>query len=635
MQPSPEWCCCIDRGIAQSFPRTVKCRRFNPNDRFGLKIRKTSENENRMMFKLYELTRRQTAMFAVAAVALVIAVAAAVYSCRFNHTYPKELTAIDSLCESRPDSAMALLEGMPKEVMEGDADRMYYGLLKIKAANNLYMVQKDSTIFHIVDYFEDSGDKEKLRDSYYFLGKYYVEHNDAPQALKCFQTALDMSDEKTPLAFKSKVYSQSGTLFLKQGLDSYALEFYKKSYSCDSVLNDTINMIHGLRDIGQIYRHLNQKDSCELYLKRVSVLAATFGNRYLEHTVSLAMIGLYIEENKIPGALSLLKKTIPYVDKKTVSPAYSAAMEIYSRIHADDSAFVYGKKLLSVGSLYAKEKSLVVLMDYYSKSNDLGNVMKCLKMYNVVSDSIRNTDSEEAVARMHALYDYSLREKENTALVLKNKEKTYYCILFFILLVLLCVSFVLLRIRSKARYARLNGLYEHLGNMYNDVREQSEMQILLKDKKISELTGQLESLDSEKALETDNYKKTILDLKLALGNAVKAEDKRKAKKLAVYEHIRQQLLDGKNFSESAWKEIEVASEYIYPGFKERLFDKCGLDDYEYRICILSKLGFLNSEIAILLNRTQGAITQMRTSLYKKLSGTKGSSKQFDALIKSL
>ena len=574
-------------------------------------------------------------MFAAAAVALTIAVAAAVYSCRFNHTYPQELTAIDSLCESRPDSAMALLEGMPKVVMEGDADLMYYGLLKIKAANNLYMVQKDSTIFHIVDYFEDSGDKEKLRDSYYFLGKYYVEHNDAPQALKCFQTALDMSDEKTPLAFKSKVYSQSGTLFLKQGLDSYALEFYKKSYSCDSVLNDTINMIHGLRDIGQIYRHLNQKDSCELYLKRVSILAATFGNRYLEHTVSLAMIGLYIEENKIPGALSLLKKTMPYVDKKTVSPAYSAAMEIFSRIHADDSAFVYGKELLSVGSLYAKEKALVVLMNYYSKSNDLGNVMKCLKMYNAVSDSIRNTDSEEAVARMHALYDYSLREKENTALVLKNKEKTYYCILFFILLVLLCVSFVLLRIRSKARYARLNGLYEHLGNMYDDVREQSEMQILLKDKKISELTGQLESLDSEKALETDNYKKTILDLKLALGNAVKAEDKRKAKKLAVYEHIQQQLLDGKNFSESAWKEIEVASEYIYPGFKGRLFDKCGLDNYEYRICILSKLGFLNSEIAILLSRTQGAITQMRTSLYKKLSDIKGSSKQFDALIKSL
>lgn len=83
--------------------------------------------------------------------------------------------------------------------------------------------------------------------------------------------------------------------------------------------------------------------------------------------------------------------------------------------------------------------------------------------------------------------------------------------------------------------------------MYDDVCEQSETQILLKDKKISELTEQLEFLDSKKALETDNYKKTILDLKLALSNAVKAEDKRKAKKLAVYEQIRQQVMYGKYF----------------------------------------------------------------------------------------
>ena len=196
-----------------------------------------------MMFRLYELTRRQTAMFVVAAIVLTIAVAAAVYSCRFNHTYPKELTAIDSLCESRPDSAMALLEGMPKRVMEDEADGMYYSLLKIKAANNLYMVQKDSTIFHVVDYFEDSGDKDKLRDSYYFLGKYYVEHNDAPQALKCFQTALDMADDKTPLSFKSKVYSQSGTLFLEQDMFDDAIAMYRNSYVCDSLSKDTINMI--------------------------------------------------------------------------------------------------------------------------------------------------------------------------------------------------------------------------------------------------------------------------------------------------------------------------------------------------------------------------------------------------------
>ena len=84
-----------------------------------------------MMFRLYELTRRQTAMFVVAAIVLTIAVAAAVYSCRFNHTYPQELTAIDSLCESRPDSAEILIDKIQPSTLSGD-ELWYLRLLKVK-----------------------------------------------------------------------------------------------------------------------------------------------------------------------------------------------------------------------------------------------------------------------------------------------------------------------------------------------------------------------------------------------------------------------------------------------------------------------------------------------------------------------
>lgn len=467
---------------------------------------------------LHNLTKKQTILSSIVASVIVVALAVATFAFNFHHVYPKELVAIDSLCESKPDSAWLLLGRLSVNKYSSESDDMYYSLLKIKAANNLYEPQRDSTIFYVVDYFDKYGDKDKRREAYYYLGKYYVEHNDAPYALKCFQIALDLSDDKTPLSFKSKVYSQSGTLFMLQDMNIYALDFYKKSFSCDSVLNDTMNMIHGLRDIGQVYRHMNQADSCELFLNRAYTLAATLGNRYLEHTISLSMISLYIDGNKIQRALNLLKKTLPYADKNTVSPAYSAAMEIYNKIHSDDSVFVYCKKLLSVGTLSAKEKSLVVMIDYYLKSNDLNNVVKCLKMYRAVSDSLRNADSEEAIAKMNALYNYSLREKEIASLALKNKERTFYSILLFILLVLLFVLYVLFRCRSRARYSRLNSLYEHLGNMYNDAHEQSEAQILLKDKRISELTEQMEMLDTKRALETDNYKRIIIELNLALNN---------------------------------------------------------------------------------------------------------------------
>lgn len=100
-------------------------------------------------------------MFAAAAVALTIAVAAAVYSCRFNHTYPQELTAIDSLCESRPDSAMALLEGMPKRVMEGDAEfKWYYRFLLQKSCVKMNaFIKDDSEIKEIVGHYEGGSNK--------------------------------------------------------------------------------------------------------------------------------------------------------------------------------------------------------------------------------------------------------------------------------------------------------------------------------------------------------------------------------------------------------------------------------------------------------------------------------------------
>ena len=197
-----------------------------------------------------ELSRRQIKILYVAT--FVIIVLAVSCLCFCSHSYPQRLVYIDSLCDSLPERAKALLKSVPAKDIKTKADCMYYDLLKIKASNNLYEPQIDSTVFRVADYCENHGDKTKRLDAYYLLGKYFVEHNDAPQALKWFQTALDISDDDTPLAFKSKVYSQSGTLLFYQNLYDDALEMYEQSFKCDSMLKDTVNMIHGMRDIHRL-----------------------------------------------------------------------------------------------------------------------------------------------------------------------------------------------------------------------------------------------------------------------------------------------------------------------------------------------------------------------------------------------
>ena len=103
------------------------------------------------MYIMSRFSRKQIIALSVAALAIAAIAIAAISVCCSHHTYPRELVVADSLCESNPDSAEALLHRMPDNVLAAKPDRMYYDLLRIKASNNLYEPQKDSTIFRIVD----------------------------------------------------------------------------------------------------------------------------------------------------------------------------------------------------------------------------------------------------------------------------------------------------------------------------------------------------------------------------------------------------------------------------------------------------------------------------------------------------
>lgn len=74
---------------------------------------------------------------------------------------------------------------------------------------------------------------------------------------------------------------------------------------------------------------------------------------------------------------------------------------------------------------------------------------------------------------------------------------------------------------------------------------------------------------------------------------------------------------------------------VYPTFRQKLIGSYGLDNDENKICILVKLGLLNIEIATIMCKSPGAITQKRALMYKKIFKEDGSSKKFNIFIKSL
>ena len=560
-------------------------------------------------FSLYNTTRKQRIFIAVVALAIAVMAIAAISVCCSHHTYPRELVVADSLCESNPDSAEALLRRMPDSVLAAKPDRMYYDLLRIKASNNLYEPQKDSAIFRIVDFFERYGDKERLCQAYYYQGKYYVQHNDAPQALKCFQEALDMSDDNTPLAFKSKIYSQSGTIFLDQNLFDEALAMYRRSFQCDSILGDTVNMAHGLRDMAQIYRHLEKNDSCGILLNQAYTLSEGSDNIFLKRTIVLSLVSFYLAEDKVNEAYRLYSNNLMEVEEMIQSPTYASAVMIYDKLGKSDSVYKYCNKIMSVGTPSAKQLALENLIDYYSVKGDLGKVRLLLKKYKDMSDTVRVMNTSETVMQMHSLYNYNLREKENTRLKFEAKEKSFMFVLVAMALGLLCALMFYQRERGKKNYMRIKFMHEHLEQLYKSSCRQYKVSLDLKEKEIAGLMKKIDYL-----------------------NGGSIEDK---EKMRVYDMLRNRIRTNQKLTDKMWEDILLVIDRIYPGLRVKLMGAYGLDKEEFKISVLVKLDLLNMEIATLVCKTPGAVTQKRAAIYKKIFKEKGSSKDFDTYIKSL
>ena len=566
------------------------------------------------MLILQELSGKQKRVLTLSSAAVLTVIVVTLYLYLQPHQYPKELSAIDSLSESRPDRALKLLKRLPERSLDGDADRMYYALLRIKVSNNLYEPQKDSTIFRVVDYFDDYGDKDKHRESCYYLGKYYVEHSDAPQALKCFQTALDLSDDKTPLSFKSKVYSQSGTLFLYQNLTEEALQMYRESYKCDSLLGDTSNMSNTLRDMAQVYSVCGKYDTCEKLLKKAYIMALKKHDVSIMNTISFVLASCYIDMGRFSDVYSQLPELLGNIDKVNVSPVYCIAAKLYDKIGRVDSCEYYCRKIMSVGDVYAREYASGKLAEYYSSVADYSKVICYLKKNESLSDSVRIVTSTEAMSRMHALYNYSLKERENLELRSRNVQKTYMLVLAFMTFLTVIAYITRLNERNKRRCLEFEQSNYFLKDLYN-------------------------SLNEKFCAERSNNEKTVSELRSALDSALNSIDdmdkSKDASKSRIYEIINKRLNGKKGLSEVEWHNIDCLFDEVYPHFKEQIYGNHYVDEREYRMCMLIKLGLRNIDISLLMYRTKGSISSARSMLYKKFFNRKGSAQEFNDFIKSL
>lgn len=102
-----------------------------------------------------------------------------------------------------------------------------------------------------------------------------------------------------------------------------------------------------------------------------------------------------------------------------------------------------------------------------------------------------------------------------------------------------------------------------------------------------------------------------------------------------YLSLRKRFANGESLKKKDWEEIDAQLKRAYPGFTNKLMTLHQMSTIEYQVCLLLKLNATPSEIAQALCKETSSISTVRSRLYHKVFGKKGSSKEWDEFIAKL
>ena len=564
-------------------------------------------------------------------------------SCAGNRKYDDLMQRADSIMNVNDDSAkvaIRMLDGVKSQLSEfTKKQRMRYELLRHKAMNKACITfTSDSVMKEVVDYYDNHGSANERMLANYVLGCVYRDMHEAPMALEYYNKATEQADTTAAdcdYGTLYRVYSQMGFLFSKQYLLYQELNAFGKAEKYAYLAKDTLNAIINYQNKGEAYGYLGKKDSVIAINLQAAKLFKKHGNDYAAAIAFGCNYNYYIEKKDSINAKKAFEayNSTGYEGNSNYEDAKAYVLyqkgTYYLFVNKQDSAYDNLSLSLKTCKSYSiKAATTKALAQYYAKVNQPAMAMK----YALQSSEYNDSDLIEArktqLQQVQAMYDYGRNQEIARMAEQKAKRSTQmnYMIVFACVILFLFLSYIYRKqlALKKKRIAVSKLLYED--SLLKLKRLQDE-----KAKLVAENDNKLFQVIMEKENTIDKLKAEINDIqeRYSLSSISNVElslmDSSICKKIKFIEvHPR------KKMSDEDWKELADTVEKTIPNFIPRLKNK--LNDKDYQICLLIRLGFSTSLIARLLGLSDAAISKSRKTMLKKLCGKVGKPKEFDEYV---
>lgn len=458
-----------------------------------------------------------------------------------------------------------------------------------------------------------------------------------PMALHYYRQCISsLSDEKCRLS--GNVNFQTGYLFLEQGFPNYALPYFRKSLEIEQALTDTAMAVYCLQKIAYSYQDM-KSDSCLLYFERALRLADHTRQDWLINEIKSSLATYYLQKGSYGKAKEL---ALPVL--RTMEDENPGKNSFYSVVGLScygtgqiDSARYYFHKLYDLGDVESKTVASKYLYRIYAKSGDTAKALHYLDEYDQNDDSLKTIKVEASVARMNALFNYTMYKERNEYLEASRMRMIFISVvaLLLVALLLVCIYVRMRMLKQRSERQILN-----LQRYRIETAERRKEFVERKDAEITELRSKLQSLENNgSTAEEIMSRKKVLESRRELAESKQdLEDKRKELFVSspVFPLVCKRVRENSPLNTEEQNLLDHTLLELMPDFIVNLKSVTYVSIQDIRMCSLIKFCDLHSnEVASLLGRHKSTISKAKKKLLTKFAGSDVSDMSFEEFIRNI
>lgn len=301
------------------------------------------------------------------------------------------------------------------------------------------------------------------------LGTHYAMAQELDRAQSCFARSLQLSERLNDLPGTSRAYLNIGNIAYYKGNWASAVDCYMKSARLKERLNDLegIAMIHN--NIAAIYKEQKRYARSLEYYRKTAAYYETSGDSVLlaETWINEAIVGIF--SGKREAGARLLHQSLRFLRTQNLPDlvliahtnlafAYTEmgqygrslqylklaeqaadslrdphSMAFIANLYGADYFFLHNNREAiryytqsyelgkALGLLNEQKKALFGLYEAEQKSGNYRQALRWHELYTRVTDSLFNTESQQALTALQEQYDSQEKEREITQLNGRNK----------------------------------------------------------------------------------------------------------------------------------------------------------------------------------------------------------------------